>query len=165
MGFKDYDAGNYSSEGRAIYPRHSLRAAPKTLVELPWRAPGLSLRHDPALRRTLDFYNKTRIGRGDMPVGGSTPIDSEKAKRGEIVSIIRVLRGEIGELSNSNKSTVINEVMKLLKAIKAVIAKGTRASALINIIIHESWPIATTEAEDATEEVGADTDSDEKMTI
>lgn len=78
--------------------------------------------------------------------------------------LTRDLGGEIRALPISDRETVGNAVMKQLKAIKAGIAKRIRASALLNLILDGSWPIALPKPEDTTEEVGTDTASDEQIT-
>lgn len=73
--------------------------------------------------------------------------------------------GEIRVLSDSDRGTVTNSVMKRLKATEEGIVKVTSASALLNMVLHGSWPVATPEVEEAAEEVGTDTNSDEESTI
>lgn len=89
----------------------------------------------------------------------------KRQSEGCIASIIRGLGEEIGGLSDSDRGKVENTVMKWLKDIKVVMAKGTRASALLSMILDETWPIAVPGTEEAAEEAGTDTDSDAEITI
>lgn len=83
----------------------------------------------------------------------------EKRQRdGAIASIILSLGGEKRGLSNNHRGTVRNAVMKQIKVIKTGIAKGTHASAFLDMILDGTWPITIPEVKKATEEAGTDID-------
>lgn len=82
-----------------------------------------------------------------MPVGGSAPIDRREAERKrECDNNPRSRRGDKRLLDN-DRATVANTAMNRLIAIEEGVARGTRASRLLNSIPERTSLIAVFEAE------------------
>lgn len=92
------------------------------------------------------------------------PIEESQSKL-ETASKFRILGGGIGRLSNIDNKTVGNAILKQLRTLKTRIAKGTRAIALLNMVLEGTSPIAISESKNATEESKTDTDSAKKLFI
>lgn len=89
----------------------------------------------------------------------------KRQRKEEIGSIIRGLGRKISELSDTERETVAYSVIKRLKGMKAGIAKCTRVSVLLHMILDGSWAIAIAEFDEATVEAVTNLDSDDGIAI
>lgn len=86
----------------------------------------------------------------------------KRQSEGEVWPIIWAVEVEVKVPMDSDRETVAIGILKRLKSLKADTAKGTCASALLNIALDGAWTIAIPEGEEAAEEAAKDTDSDKE---